>query len=446
MGLGLLGRGVNVALFLLQAGAQLTVTDLRSRKELQPSLKRLKPARNACFILGRHRLSDFRNADMVIRAAGVPFDSPYVKEARKCGVPVEMDSSLFAKIAFEIFGRDGITIVGVTGTRGKSTVTHIVYEMARRAGLRAHVGGNVRGMATLPLIKSVKAGDVVILELDSWQLQGFGDARISPHVAVFTNFMSDHMNYYRGSMKRYFRDKANIFLYQRPRDIFITRRDVLGRARQEKYPIPAKTLLYPNEPLPAGTRLRLRSAHNEAHARAAAAAAGALGIPRKIQKETLALFRGVPGRLEEVCTRGGFVFINDTTSTTPQAAIAALNAFSGKPIALIAGGNDKKLPYADFARTLNNRAHALILLPGTATQKIKKELHRMKRRKGPAVVYEAADMKKAVSCAYAALGEGGVVLLSPGATSFGSFKNEFDRGDQFVREAEQLCRGRRASG
>src|SRR3989344_3204668 len=209
LGLGLLGRGVNVAKFLAELGAELTITDMKDAKALEPSLKQLRKFKNIRYVLGEHRLKDFKNCDMVIKAAGVPLDSPYIKEAKKNKIPVEMDASLFAKFT-------PATMVGVTGTRGKSTVTHLVAHILGLAyPEHVFVGGNVRGMATLPLLKKTKIGDIVVLELDSWQLQGFGDAKISPHVAVFTNFLEDHMNYYQGSMDKYFNDKANIFKYQK---------------------------------------------------------------------------------------------------------------------------------------------------------------------------------------------------------------------------------------
>ena len=119
-----------------------------------------------------------------------------------------MDASLFARLASA-----GVIIIGITGTRGKTTVTNLIYEILKRVGKRVFLGGNIRGVATLPLLKKVKSGDMVVLELDSWQLQGFGDTKISPQVAVFTNFMRDHMNYYRGDMDQYWSDKANIFKY-----------------------------------------------------------------------------------------------------------------------------------------------------------------------------------------------------------------------------------------
>src|SRR5262249_20572382 len=157
-----------------------------------------------------HDKKDFTEADMVIKAAGVPLHSPEIAAAHKAGVPVYMSTALFAKYARGC----GAKIIGVTGTRGKSTITHLIYRTLAHAGVRTHVGGNVRGVSTLAQIAKVEAGDWCVLELDSWQLQGFGELAMSPDIAVFSNLMPDHLNYYP-NMDAYFADKANIFTHQK---------------------------------------------------------------------------------------------------------------------------------------------------------------------------------------------------------------------------------------
>lgn len=196
MGLGLLGRGIGDARFFAAAGAELIVTDFKTAEELAPSIAALKGFPNITYHLGGHQLADFENRDLIIRAPNAPLDSPFLAHARKVGISIEMDSSLFAKLAMA-----SVTIVGITGTRGKTTTTHLIYEMARAAALETQsalqaktiaqkprekniwLGGNERDTATLPLIEKVHAGDIVVLELDSWQLQGFAEdrsARIFP--------------------------------------------------------------------------------------------------------------------------------------------------------------------------------------------------------------------------------------------------------------------------
>ena len=176
MGLGLLGRGLGITSFLAQCGADLIVTDLKSKKELKESISKLSKHKNIKFVLGKHRIEDFKGRDMIIKSAGVPIDSPYIKEAKKNKISVEMDVSLFFKLA------NNIKLVGITGTRGKSMTTALTYEILKKnektLKRKVYLGGNVRGVATLPLLKKVKEGDILVAELDSWQMQGFGEAKI----------------------------------------------------------------------------------------------------------------------------------------------------------------------------------------------------------------------------------------------------------------------------
>src|SRR3990167_5586286 len=186
MGLGLLGRGVGDAKFLEKNGADLLVTDLKSKKELKVSLDRLKKYKKIKYILGRHRFQDFRDKDMILKAAEVPLNSPFIMEAKKNNISIEMDASLFAKLA--ALSTSNVDMIGITGTRGKSTVTHLIYailnEAFKKTKRKVYLGGNVKGLATLPLLKKVKENDTVVMELDSWQLQGFGDSKISPHILL----------------------------------------------------------------------------------------------------------------------------------------------------------------------------------------------------------------------------------------------------------------------
>lgn len=407
MGLGLLGRGINVAKFLGAQGAKLLITDLKSEEELASSLKELEGYSNIEYVLGEHRLEDFQEKDLIIKAAGVPLDSIYIEEAKKNNIPIEMDASLFTKLA------EGVITVGITGSRGKSTTTQLIYELLKANNRRVFLAGNVRGVATLPLLNEVKKGDIVVMELDSWQLQGFGDSKISPNISVFTNFLVDHMNYYKGDMDQYFSDKSNIFKYQKEDDVFF-------RGNTVKTDI--GTLV--EDVVPDDWNLKLQGQHNRYNISLAISVAKELGVKDEVIKKTVEEFEGVPGRLELVKEEEGISYYNDTTSTTPDALLAALNAIKGD-IILISGGTDKELSYEQVVNSLNS-VKKLILFKGTATDKITPLLNRE---------YEIVEnMKDAVQAAKDSAGEGDSILLSPGAASFGIFKNEFDRGDQFVQE------------
>ncbi len=423
MGLGLLGRGVGDAEFFAEAGADLIVTDLKSAADLAPSIERLKKFSNVTYHLGEHRMEDFENRDLVIRATNAPLDSPYLAHARESGIPIEMDASLFAKLS-------RASIVGITGTRGKSTVTHLIYAIAQAAGLNPVIGGNERGVATLQLVKTVNPGDLAILELDSWQLQGFTEDKISPHIGVWTNFMRDHMNYYKNDMGRYFEDKAAIARFQKSDDIFITT-GALKAQFVEHFGAPAGTCVT-GTALPADWKLLLPGEHNRANAALALAAARTLGVSDDVSRKVLENFNGLPGRLELLGTKDArgkhaITFYNDSNATVPEAVMAALKALAvpGKPIVLIAGGSDKELVFGELAQAIATTAKAAVLFTGAATEKLKPLLP-----KGfPATL--VSTMEQAVMQALDVAQDGDIVLLSPGATSFGIFKNEYDRGDQF---------------
>jgi UDP-N-acetylmuramoylalanine--D-glutamate ligase len=408
MGLGLLGRGVGDAEFLAREGAELIVTDLKSEKDLGESLKRLKRFKNISFTLGKHDLKDFENRDFILKSASVPLDSLHIAHARKKKVKVLMSTALFALHA-------PAKIIGITGTRGKSTVTQMIYEGLKRTKKRVYLGGNVRGMSTLALLPKIKKGDICVLELDSWQLQGFGDLKISPNIAVFTTFMPDHLNYYKGDLDAYFKDKANIFKYQKKGDVKIIG-DKVGKIGK-KYT------------LPEDIRLQVPGEHNRYNAALAYEVLKIFKISHKDIKKSLESFTGVSGRLQNLGLFKGIKVYNDTTATTPHALSVALQSLRGEKVVLITGGADKNINL-DVLRGAFDSCKAVILLPGTGTDRLLKEKIILRGKK-------VKSMKEAVRTAFKEAKKGDVILLSPGFASFGLFKNEYDRGDQFVSEVRR---------
>ncbi|MBI3627347.1 MAG: UDP-N-acetylmuramoyl-L-alanine--D-glutamate ligase [Candidatus Sungbacteria bacterium] len=432
MGLGLLGRGVGDAKFLAQSGAELVVTDLKSAADLAPSLEALKGLPNISFVLGRHRLEDFSHRDFILKSANVPLDSPFIAEARRQGIPIEMSTSLFARLT-------KATIIGVTGTRGKSTTTHLIYEILRQAYRdrpeKIYLGGNIRGVATLPLLAKANLGDIAVLELDSWQLQGFGESGISPHIAVFTTFLDDHLNYYKDNRSLYLDDKANIFKYQIARDVLILNPAVASLIK-EKYPAIESQMIIP-EALPPSWRLSIPGNHNRENAALALAAVRLCDISEAEARNIIESFPGIPGRLQYLGEKNSLRFYNDTTATTPDATMAALTALaSHKKIILIMGGADKMLPMSRLLQVIPRYCKAVLVLPGTGTDIIRHDLDRLQN--ADLRIGHVSSMAEAVNMAMKSADTGDTILLSPGFASFGLFKNEFDRGDQFVASYQNL--------
>ncbi len=433
MGLGLLGRGVGDAEFLAECGAQVLVTDMKSAVELVESVDRLQKYPNVSFRLGGHAESDFIACDMVVKAAGVPIDSPYIAAARKAGVQVYMSTALFARYAMEA----GATIIGVTGTRGKTTVTQMIYESLKIAGKPVLLGGNIRGVSTLALLPEVSAESILVLELDSWQLQGFGDLAISPQIAVFTNLMFDHQNYYP-DMDAYFSDKANIFRNQHEGDTLVCGKGVADRIIAA-HPVAAPHI---GADLPPEWELKIPGEHNRENAALAAEALRALKMPEREIRSALEAFAGVEGRLQFVRELHGVRIYNDNNATTPEATIAALKALDsrnnpsqsdsaghGKNIILIAGGADKGLNLDSFLPEVAARAKKVILISGTGTARIVRDLPD---------AHLSSTLAGAVNVAIEAAQPGDIVLFSPAFASFGMFKNEYDRNDQFLSVIQGL--------
>ncbi len=445
MGLGLLGRGIGYTKFLAECGADLTVTDLKDAVKLAAALRELKKynlsagkAGNIKYVLGEHRLEDFQNCDMVIKAAGVPLDSVYIAEAKKNGIPVEMDVSLFAKCA------PFVTIVGITGTRGKSMTTAIIYDLLKK-GLpkrNIYLGGNVRGHATLPLLKKVNppagGGDILVAELDSWQLQGFGDSKISPNVSVFTTFMPDHMNYYKGSMEQYFDDKANIFKYQKESDTL-----VIGETMQKiirKKDVKGKLVVAKHNSV-TDWNFSVPGEHNLVNLAMAVEVAKVFGVNETKIKKIVKDFKGVEGRLQLLRTYKGIKIYNDNNATTPEATIAGIKALSGVgplkfsgsnpgDLILICGGNDKNTSIYELVKIAKKNCKSVVTIPGTGTTKFV-ELF------GKGVV-ETPELKSAVKAALASVSRGDTILFSPAFSSFAQFNNEYERNDLFVKIIKDL--------
>ena len=422
MGLGLLGRGIGDAAFLAECGAELIVTDLKTELELQEPFNRLKGFSNISFRFGEHREEDFKGRDMILKAAGVPLDSQYIAIARNDGAEIAMSGALFAKLS-------GIPIVGVTGTRGKSTVTHMIHHVLTHAteGAPVLLGGNVRGVSNLQLLKDVHEDSVAVLELDSWQLQGFGEMGISPQVAVFTNFMEDHMNYYHGDMDLYFADKAHIFIHQEESGVLVTTQEVFTYAQKyakgRNITLGQEIRLVDTSMLPDDCFLSMPGEHNRLNAILATEALRSVGFTDGEIFAGLATFPGVPGRLEYLGEYDGVKIYNDNNATTPTAVMRGIEAVAdGKNIILIAGGAYKEVDPSPLVPLIQTHCKKTILLTGTGTDMLKGQIE--------CLVVDSLSEAVKTARAYGAPGD--TLLFSPGFASFGMFKNEYDRNDQFV--------------
>lgn len=445
MGLGLHGGGLGVTRWLLKQGAHVTVTDLKKPNDLQPTLDALGNV-PVEFVLGEHRDSDFENADLIVRNPGVPRESRYLQMARERGIPIRMELGLF----FEQLPRGAAQVIGITGTKGKTTTTLMTGAILKRANPKTVVAGNLR-VSALELLDQIDADTPVVLEMSSFQLEEFQDLKTSPHIAALTNVYPDHLNRYR-DMDEYAWAKAQIFLHQQPRDYLILNFDnpictrlrpkAIGQVIWFSRTRPIKDgALYERDWLVwnvQGNKAKvlpitdlIAGQHNVENALAAMAITHAWGVSLETIAAALGEFRGVPHRLELIRELNGVQYINDTTATAPNATLAALNTLAarGGTIYLIAGGYDKGLPYVEMAKAIAQADVRVILLDGNATEKIERAL--MAEQAQTKIAARAASLRQAIEAGKNLAHAGDTVLLSPGAASFGMFVNEFERGDKF---------------
>ena len=450
-GLGLHGGGVGTVKFLVANGAKVIVTDIKTREQLLPSLEKLKGLKNIQYILGQHRSEDFTNVDMVIKTPPVPWTDKNIKLALENNVPVEMDSSLFFKLCKN-------PIIGVTGTKGKTTTTTLIYEILKSAG-KNPIKVGVGQVPVLDKLLVLKKDSIPVFELSSWRLSGLGREKISPHIAVITNIFIDHLNYYK-TMEKYIEDKKYIFSNQKAKAWLVINIDdeqICEIAKDAKSQI-IRFSYEPTEQNPSVfiendfiflnngvdvnklisiKEIKILGRHNLANIMSAIGATYAYGINAEEIKKALPNLSGPAHRLEFVRNLNDVKYYNDTTATIPDAAISALEAFE-QPIILVAGGTDKNLDFKNFAKKIVQKTKHVILLKGNATEKIIDEIKKIAGDDFVQLIEIVSSMEEAILIAQKKSQKNDIVLLSPGAASFGLFANEFDRGDKFREAVKQL--------
>lgn len=450
-GLGISGGGVGTVEFLAKRGAkEIIVTDTKSEEELSESVAKIRNLPGVTLVLGSHRKEDFTGVDLVIKNPRVPWTNEYVRLAQERGIPVEMDSGIF----FALCPRP---IIGITGTKGKTTTATAIAHLLRRTS-RSVLEVGISDRPVLSLLDEVQEDTVVVFELSSWRLSGLRSVKRSPHIAVFTNFFPDHLNYYV-SMEEYFADKANIFCFQREEDVFIYN---AGDARLREAAASVFSKLFPFSERDAErtgvfvrgedivireegrerivaqvSDIRIPGEHARLNMLAAVAAVSAYGVSFEHLPDDLASFAGVPHRLEYVGEKRNIRWYNDTAATVPDAAIAGMRSF-GEPLILLGGGSDKNLSFDEMGRYISETSSVLgvVLFAGDATEKLSTAIRL--HGGGEKLLGEVSSMQEAIDLVFSQSILPKIALLSPGAASFGIFRNEFDRGDQFRERVGEL--------
>ncbi|PIE98367.1 MAG: UDP-N-acetylmuramoyl-L-alanine--D-glutamate ligase [Treponema sp.] len=451
MGLGLNGGGLASALFCATQGADVTVTDMKSQKDLIPSVEKLNSFDNIRFVLGKHEIADFENADLVIKNPAVKrAGNKFLAKAKK----IESDISIFLQLT-------SAPILAVTGSKGKSSTVSALHYGLTHCGYNAFLGGNIT-VSPLTFLKKTDATTPVVLELSSWQLNDLQNSQLSPEVVILTPIMSDHQNWY-GSMASYVADKKIIYKNQKAGQFTVCNADdEWGKVFASE--TAAKVLWYSKEPfsdekkkgvyftasgdgvcnidnneillLPSDCKVPGRALRQ--NVLNAGLAMFLFGVDAKKIPSVMKNYSGLEHRLEFFHENQYFRFYNDTTATVPEAVVAALDSFSTPPV-LIAGGTDKNLDFTSLAENAD-KAEAVFLLEGSGTDLLVPMLQKRN------IVFEGVfsnleDLLEALNgkdCLKNSKRKN--VIFSPGATSFGMFQNEFDRGNKFKEIVKDMFR------
>jgi UDP-N-acetylmuramoylalanine--D-glutamate ligase len=439
-----LGKGrttAGLARFLVASGATVTVSDRESADKLGEGLARLQGV-EVKLVLGPS--SDdlaLADPDFVFVIPGIRPRSPTILRALQRKIPVLTEMALFFRLC-------RAPIVGVTGTKGKTTTTTIIELVLSTGRRRVVAGGNIGTGAPLHLLDALTPDDLVVLELSSFQLETLAH---SPQVAVVTNVLEDHLDHH-GTRDAYIAAKKNIVAWQGPRDIAVLNLDdpatlamhtgSASEVRGFSLSLQPKRGAYldPNGDLVLvhGDRravlckasdLRVPGRHNISNALAAAVVGDAFDIPAEAIGGVLRAFEGVPRRLQPLAEKGGVLWVNDSAATTPAATLTALAAYD-RPAVVILGGVSKGADFSVLARALVDRARGVVLI-GRAADEIASAIAAADP-KGALEVRRAATLDDAVAGARAMARPGDVVLLSPANASFDMFSSADERGEKFA--------------
>ena len=453
LGLGLHGGAIGNIKWLAQQGARITVSDTKSREQLGHSIQKLSDISGIQYIFGSQDEINLDDVDMVLRNPAVPRKAPLLERAREKNIPVIMDSSIF----FDQVGRE--RIIGITGSKGKTTTSHAIFHVLKSIISETTAVG-IDGVSPLGELSNISSKTVpIVFEISSWRLEALQETHTSPHIAVCTSIYKDHLNTY-SSYEEYIEVKKQIIKDQTHDDIAILNYDDKIIRTWEK-DVKGQLYWYSLKPLSEGklgiwvdggdvktnwnnqdqtacTLLDIpHSSPHELRNKLPAILIALLHgtMPQQITSALKAIPQ-LKHRMQLVREIGGVKYINDTTATMPDATIAALKSIQENPLILILGGSDKALEFQNLAQQISQQKNLkhLIWLPGTATDRMKQEILPVTS----AHSYYASSMEEAVSSASEFAKDGDTVLLSPGATSFGLFLHEFDRGEAFIKAVEKL--------
>ncbi|MBI5045357.1 MAG: UDP-N-acetylmuramoyl-L-alanine--D-glutamate ligase [Candidatus Levybacteria bacterium] len=451
--LGIGVEGLSSAKFLKQFTSKITFFDQKERSDLDGNTL-LEAEETGKVILGKDSFTDFSGFDFIFRSPGVKMDEESLIHAKEKGARITSQTKLFFDLCPSV-------IIGVTGTKGKGTTSTLIYEILKKSGRKTFLGGNI-GTPPLDFLHELDEQSIVVLELSSFQLQ---DLEKSPHIAVMLMVVPEHLDYHK-DVAEYIDAKRNILRFQSKDDFVIINRDYLASNESDLY-TDAQVFWVSRERTTTeqgcfvrdnalwmrmrgsewkiidGDKIALLGRHNLENASAASVAAMLAGAAKSDIVDVLSSFTGLPHRLEFVREVNGVKYYDDSFSTTPETAIAAIESFK-KPMVLILGGSSKHSDFTELGKVIASSEYITTIIGigdewPTIKEAIDNAVSKDNESKKKAIYLEGAkDMRTIVQAVSKVAVEGDVVLLSPACASFGIFRNYKDRGNQFKKEVQAL--------
>lgn len=375
--------------------------------------------KGAAAKLGPDYMDGLDDFDVVIRSIGIAYTPAMQAIAHKI--------TDMARIFFDTIEGSGVRTIGITGSKGKSTTTTLIYEALKAHDPNTHLMGNI-GIPMVGFLAEAKKGATFVIELSSFMLEHL---RRSPDIAVITSFFPEHLDRH-GDLQSYWAAKKNIVLHQKPGDaVFYNARypqckEIADASRGERIPFTPEDF-----PLDI-TQTKFKGEHNRSNMAAALKVAAYLGVPEPVALDALKNADPLPHRLQALGEHAGVHWVNDSFATAPEATIAALDALKNDTETLIVGGFDRGVDYSGLAQYLDAAAvKNIIFLPDTGA-KIKQAMRSQKN------IFETSDMAAAVHWAAKHTTPGKTVLMSPASPSFNLFKDFVVRGEAFTDAVHAL--------
>jgi UDP-N-acetylmuramoylalanine--D-glutamate ligase len=359
---------------------------------------------------------------LLIKSPGIPPSHPLLLEAQRRGIPATAATTLFVERAREA----GLAVIGVTGSKGKSTTATLIHKTLEAASIPTVLVGNI-GRSPLDVMEEVVSNrPVIVVEMSSYQTH---DLTVGPSVAVITRLFPEHLDWH-GGVASYYAAKLKIAATQRYGDVAIWNAADPELALRAPFG-PARHIAYGLAPPRfSDAEMKLRGPHNRLNAAAALCAAEIFGAQPFHLEGVLGSFSGLPHRLEDLGVHSGVRWVNDSIATAPEAAVAALDAFPDEVATYIGGGTDRGFDFKPLARALVSRAVPNIILLPPGGPSIRAALSARDPQAG-ARASTVADLGEAVALAARLTPKGSTVLFSPASPSYGVYKNFEERGDVF---------------